>query len=137
MNNPQLTAAPSGQVQAEHSADVQQQTRHAHDLLARDANRLVNEAAFHGQQFSRPAMVTPWGKCTASVKTMIPEETERLLRAHAARCGATESEVIRNMLLEKFHGRDMAEASLVEHFRSTVRTGTETLLQVRGEVNAR
>jgi hypothetical protein len=86
-------------------------------------------------QFSRPP-ATPWGKCSEAVKTMIPEETARLLRAHAARCGTTESEVVRNMLLEKFHGRDMAEASLVEHFRSTVRTGTETFLPVRGEVNA-
>jgi hypothetical protein len=77
-------------------------------------------------QLSRPPMVTPWGKCVAAVKTMIPEETERLLRAHAARCGSTESEVIRNMLMEKFHGRDMAEASLLNHFRATVRTGTET-----------
>ncbi len=27
-------------------------------------------------QPSRPAMVTPWGKCLASVKTTIPKETE-------------------------------------------------------------
>lgn len=77
-------------------------------------------------QLSRPAMVTPWGKCSEAVKTMIPEETSRLLRSHAARCGTTESEVIRNMLLEKFHGRDIAEASLLEHFRSTVRTEPRT-----------
>jgi hypothetical protein len=88
------------------------------------------------EQFSRPARVTPWGKCTEALKVMVPEETARLLREHAARCGSTESEVVRNMLLEKFHGRDMVEASLVEHFRSTVRTGTETLLQVKGEVRA-
>lgn len=86
-------------------------------------------------QLSRPPMVTPWGKCSEAIKTMIPEETARMLRAHAARCGTTESEVVRNMLLEKFHGRDIAEASLVEHFRSTVRTGTETLLRVVGEVS--
>lgn len=30
-------------------------------------------------QPSRPAMVTPWGKCLASVKTTIPEETEPAL----------------------------------------------------------
>lgn len=35
-------------------------------------------------QPSRPAMVTPWGKCLASVKTTIPEETERLLREENA-----------------------------------------------------
>lgn len=74
-------------------------------------------------QPSRPAMVTPWGKCLASVKTTIPEETERRLRLHAAQTGATEAEVIRNMLIEKFHGLDTATSSLVEHFRSTVRTG--------------
>jgi len=68
-------------------------------------------------------MVTPWGKCLASVKTTIPEETERRLRLHAAQTGATEAEVIRNMLIEKFHGLDTATSSLVEHFRSTVRTG--------------
>lgn len=69
-------------------------------------------------------MVTPWGKCTEPVKSTIPEATDRLLRMHAAHTGATEAEIIRNMLIEKFHGADMAEASLVEHFRSTVRTGT-------------
>ena len=87
-------------------------------------------------QLSRPAKATPWGKCTESVKVMVPEETARLLREHAARCGSTESEVVRNMLMEKLHGRDMVEASLLEHFRSTVRTGSETLLAVRGEVRA-
>jgi len=71
-------------------------------------------------------MVTPWGKCLASVKTTIPEETERRLRLHAAQTGATEAEVIRNMLIEKFHGLDTATSSLVEHFRSTVRTGPTT-----------
>lgn len=73
-------------------------------------------------QPSRPAMVTPWGKCTSTVKVSIPDEIERRLRVHAANSGATESEVIRNMLIEKFCGADMAEASLVEHFRATVRT---------------
>lgn len=68
-------------------------------------------------------MATPWGKCLASVKTTIPEEIERRLRLHAAQTGATEAEVIRNMLIEKFHGLDTATSSLVEHFRSTVRTG--------------
>lgn len=76
-------------------------------------------------QPSRPAMQTPWGKCVCPVKSNIPEETERRLRVHAANTGSTESEVIRNMLIEKFHGADMAEASLIEHFRSTVRTGPE------------
>lgn len=71
-------------------------------------------------------MVTPWGKCLASVKTTIPEEIERRLRLHAAQTGATEAEVIRNMLIEKFHGLDTATSSLVEHFRSTVRTGPTT-----------
>ena len=71
-------------------------------------------------------MVTPWGKCLASVKTTIPEETERRLRLHAAQTGAPEAEVIRNMLIEKFHGLDTATSSLVEHFRSTVRTGPTT-----------
>ena len=71
-------------------------------------------------------MVTPWGKCSSSVKTTIPEETERLLRMHAARTGATEAEIVRNMLIEKFHGLDMATSSLVEHFRSTVRTGPQS-----------
>lgn len=75
---------------------------------------------------SRPPMVTPWGKCTEPVKTMIPELTEQLLNEHAARCRCTPSEVVRNLLLEKFHGRDMVEASLLEQFRSTVRTGTGT-----------
>ncbi|MCZ4315150.1 hypothetical protein O4H66_17220 [Comamonadaceae bacterium G21597-S1] len=70
-------------------------------------------------------MLTPWGKCSASVKASIPEETERRLKVHAASTGSTEAEIIRNMLIEKFHGADMAEASLIEHFRSTVRTGTE------------
>lgn len=88
------------------------------------------------EQLSRPPMVTPWGKCTEPVKTTIPEATDRLLAAHAARCGTTPAEVVRNMLLEKFHGRDMVEASLLEHFRSTVRTGTETFLRVAGEVSA-
>ena len=74
-------------------------------------------------QPSRPAMVTTWGKCLASVKTTIPEETEKRLRVHAANTGSTEAEIIRNMLIEKFCGADMAEASLVAHFRSTVRTG--------------
>jgi len=68
-------------------------------------------------------MLTPWGKCTEPVKTTIPAETDRLLRMHAAHTGSTEAEIVRNMLIEKFHGADMAEASLVEHFRSTVRTG--------------
>lgn len=77
-------------------------------------------------QPSRPAMVTPWGKCLASVKTTIPEETERLLRMHAASTGSTEAEIVRNMLIEKFHGLDMATSSLVEHFRSTVRTGPQS-----------
>jgi hypothetical protein len=83
------------------------------------------------EQLSRPAKATPWGKCTEALKVMVPEETARLLREHAARCGATESEVVRNMLMEKLHGRDMVEASLIEQFRSTVRTGSETLLPVR------
>lgn len=77
-------------------------------------------------RLSRPPMLTPWGKCSESVKTTIPFETDRLLRMHAAQIGATEAEVVRNMLIEKFHGADIAEASLVEHFRSTVRTVPRT-----------
>lgn len=73
-------------------------------------------------RFSRPASTSPLGKCIESVKTTIPEETHRLLRMHAAAAGATEAEVVRNMLIEKLHGADIAEASLIEHFRSTVRT---------------
>jgi len=77
-------------------------------------------------QLSRPALVTPFGKCVATVKTVVPQETERLLIAHAARCGTTPSEVVRNLLMEKFHGLDMVEASVVSHLRSTVRTRPET-----------
>ncbi len=73
-------------------------------------------------RLSRPAVTDPLGKCTESVKTTIPEDTHRLLRMHAAAAGATEAEVVRNMLIEKLHGADIAEASLIEHFRSTVRT---------------
>lgn len=77
-------------------------------------------------RFYRPANSGPLGKCTESVKTTIPEETGRLLRIHAAASGATEAEVVRNMLIEKLHGADIAEASLIEHFRSTVRTVPRT-----------
>lgn len=77
-------------------------------------------------QLSRPAMVTPFGKCTAVIKTVVPEETERLLIAHAALCRTTPSEVVRNLLMEKFHGLDMVVASLAEQFRSTVRTRPES-----------
>lgn len=52
-------------------------------------------------RFSRPASTSPLGKCVESVKTTIPEETHRLLRMHAAAAGATEAEVVRNMLIEK------------------------------------
>lgn len=72
---------------------------------------------------SRPPMVTPWGKCTEPVKSMIPEVTAQLLEEHAARCRCTPSEVVRNLLLEKFHGADTVEASLIQQFRSTVTTG--------------
>lgn len=78
------------------------------------------------QQYSRPAISTPFGKCTRVAKTLIPEAVGDIIRerAHAAR--VPEAVVIRNALMVQFMGRDMVESSLADHFRSTTESGTKT-----------
>lgn len=71
-------------------------------------------------------MVTPWGKCSESVKVQIPAELEDALHRRAQAAGVTMSEVIRNVLLRDVFGEAMVEAWLLSQFRSTVRTGSGT-----------
>ena len=77
-------------------------------------------------QLSRPPMVTPWGKCTESVKVQLPAELEEALHRRANAAGVSLSEVIRNVLPRDVFGDAMVEAWLLQQFRSTVRTGPGT-----------
>ena len=77
-------------------------------------------------RLSRPPMVTPWGKCTESIKVQIPAELEERLHERARAAGVPLSEVIRNVLLRDVFGEAMVEAWLLSQFRSTVRTGSGT-----------
>lgn len=75
-------------------------------------------------RLSRPPMVTPWGKCDAAIKTMVPEEVLDRLQERAKHAGVGLSEVVRNVLLRDVFGDAQVESFLIDQFRSTVRTGT-------------
>jgi hypothetical protein len=78
-------------------------------------------------QLSRPPIPTPWGKCDQVAKTLIPEEVSRAIKERARAARVPESVVIRNALFEQFMGgRAMVEASLLNHYRATTESGTET-----------
>lgn len=77
-------------------------------------------------QFSRPAISTPFGKCTRVAKTLIPQVVGDKIAERARSARVPEAVVIRNALMVQFLGQAMVEASLAEHFRSTTESGTET-----------
>lgn len=82
------------------------------------------------QQLSRPPMVTPWGKCTERVQTLLPDVAAHELRKRAAEAGASESELTRTLLLRFLYGDDMVEASLISHYRSMVGKSSATAARV-------
>lgn len=87
-------------------------------------------------QLSRPASVTPWGKCDARVQTLIPETAAADLRKKAAEAGVSESELVRNLVLRHLYGDEAVEASLIAQYRSMVGTPSGMRLPLLGEVRA-
>ena len=53
---------------------------------------------------SRPSITTPFGKCTAEVKTVVPEETRNQLIGLASDQGVPLSEYVRFVLMNHCHG---------------------------------
>jgi len=88
------------------------------------------------EQLSRPASVTPWGKCDTRVQTLIPEVAAADLRCKAAAAGVSESELVRNLVLRHLYGDEAVEASLIAQYRSMVGTDSRIRLPVKGEVRA-
>lgn len=58
---------------------------------------MSNSEEFSGTRLSR-AGVTPLGKCTATLKTHIPDEIDDEFRRIAAEQGCTPSELLRDMV---------------------------------------
>lgn len=88
-------------------------------------------------QLSRPASVTPWGKCDTRVQALVPETAAADLRKRAAEAGVSESELVRNLVLRHLYGDEVVEASLIAQYRSMVGKEAGTRLRLMGEVNAR
>jgi len=53
---------------------------------------------------SRPARSTPFGKCTAEVKTAVPDETKDALAGLAFEAGVPTAEYVRYVLMNHCHG---------------------------------
>lgn len=77
-------------------------------------------------QLSRPSTVTPWGKCDTRVQGMVPESVALDLRKAAAVAGASESELVRNLVLRYLYGDEAVEASLVQQYRAMVGIESKT-----------
>lgn len=73
-------------------------------------------------QESRPAAVTPWGKCTERLQALVPETAACDFRKRAAEANVTESELLRNVVLRFLYGDEAVEASLIAQYRSMVGT---------------
>lgn len=56
---------------------------------------------------SRSIISNPLGKCTADVKSKVPEETKELLEIEARKAGMTLSEFLREICIARAHGVEM------------------------------
>ena len=82
-------------------------------------------------QLSRPPVVTPWGKCDTRLQGLVPETVALDFRKAATLAGASESELLRNLVLRHLYGDKVVEASLIEQYRSMV--GIEPAETVEGQ----
>lgn len=77
-------------------------------------------------QLSRPATVTPWGKCDTRLQGLVPESVALDFRKAATLAGASESELLRNLVLRHLYGDRAVEECLIEQYRSMVGINPKT-----------